>query len=433
MTCKQAQDRLPDLFDAAAPENTELKAHVANCPDCASEYSATAATLAAIRPVIRMQASQDFKERVMSRAVEPEPSPKRFVFPRFVFAAVTVLLLIALAPLINTIGRREAPAPVLSLLAQSVHAMSNVRSVHITARMRTTARENFEFIDPARNWVPLEIWSEAGPPARWRVEKPERVVAMDGSRSMLIIRPDYVAQGTPRTNYLEWMRILLDPEELMQRELDLVRASDATASLTEENTGGRLVTVLKVTRQPRSPFPGDWGRNKSISGADHTRIYRFDAISRRLESMQIIMQAQGRDVPVFEILTIRYGEAFDPALFALTPPEQAILYVDPEQMPLTGPLPQSPKEAARILFEAFAREDWEAARLVYPMSGFREQFKQQFGGLQLMSLGEPFRSGFYGGWYVPYEIRLRSGAVKKWNLAVRNDNSVRRWIQDGGL
>jgi len=38
-----------------------------------------------------------------------------------------------------------------------------------------------------------------------------------------------------------------------------------------------------------------------------------------------------------------------------------------------------------------------------------------------------------GGVFVPYEIRLKDGTVKKWNLAIRCDNPEHRWYYDGGM
>jgi hypothetical protein len=48
-------------------------------------------------------------------------------------------------------------------------------------------------------------------------------------------------------------------------------------------------------------------------------------------------------------------------------------------------------------------------------------------------LGDPFQSGQYPGWFVPYEIRLKSGEVKKHNLAIRNGNPAKHWLVDGGI
>jgi hypothetical protein len=35
--------------------------------------------------------------------------------------------------------------------------------------------------------------------------------------------------------------------------------------------------------------------------------------------------------------------------------------------------------------------------------------------------------------FVPYEIRLKDGTVKKWQLSIRCDNPEHRWYFDGGL
>ena len=58
--------------------------------------------------------------------------------------------------------------------------------------------------------------------------------------------------------------------------------------------------------------------------------------------------------------------------------------------------------------------------------------KRVYGGMQVISLGEPFKSGLYPGYFVPYEIRLKNGYGKKHNLAVRNGNKAHRWMMDGG-
>ena len=59
--------------------------------------------------------------------------------------------------------------------------------------------------------------------------------------------------------------------------------------------------------------------------------------------------------------------------------------------------------------------------------------KSKFGGLTIMQLGEPFKSGQYVGEFVPYEIRLQSGKTIRHNLALRNDNPNKVWMVDGGF
>ena len=45
--------------------------------------------------------------------------------------------------------------------------------------------------------------------------------------------------------------------------------------------------------------------------------------------------------------------------------------------------------------------------------------KQYLGGIEIISIGEPFKSFGYRGRFVPYEIKLK--------------NPAKRWIVDGGI
>ena len=91
----------------------------------------------------------------------------------------------------------------------------------------------------------------------------------------------------------------------------------------------------------------------------------------------------------------------------------------------------TPAETARAFFEACSKRDWDEAGKFWLMP-ITDDIKQYLGGLELVKLGEPFQAKPYGGWFVPYEIKLNGGYVKKFNLAVRNDNPApvrrRRWV-----
>jgi len=92
----------------------------------------------------------------------------------------------------------------------------------------------------------------------------------------------------------------------------------------------------------------------------------------------------------------------------------------------------TPKDAAQAFFQACADEKWdEAAKLaLFPMT---DKVKAHLGGVKVISIGEPFKSGLYPGQFVPYAITFKSGEVRKFNLAVRNDNPARQWTVDGGI
>ena len=53
--------------------------------------------------------------------------------------------------------------------------------------------------------------------------------------------------------------------------------------------------------------------------------------------------------------------------------------------------------------------------------------------LQVIKIGEPFKSGIYPGEFVPYEIKLNNGTIKSHVLALRDDNPGKVWMVDGGI
>jgi len=107
----------------------------------------------------------------------------------------------------------------------------------------------------------------------------------------------------------------------------------------------------------------------------------------------------------------------------------------------------TPEQVARTFFEACGREDWTEAAKFWPPEmhakypPFPDQlFISLYGGLEIVSLGKPFKgkviawkNAEYPGVYVPYEIRLKGGEIKKWRLAIRCDNRERHWYWDGGM
>jgi RNA polymerase sigma factor (sigma-70 family) len=126
---------------------------------------------------------------------------------------------------------------------------------------------------------------------------------------------------------------------------------------------------------------------------------------------------------------------------------------------LTG---TTPAQVAQTFFDVCAKEDWAEAAKYWPpgllkrRSDFMNGFTNYFGGLEIVSLGKPFKGRIilagipagerkrmgaqgarkdfdYPGVYVPYEIRVKCGDVRKWQLAIRCDNPEHRWYFDGGM
>ena len=124
----------------------------------------------------------------------------------------------------------------------------------------------------------------------------------------------------------------------------------------------------------------------------------------------------------------------------------------------------TPAQVAQAIFDLCAQEKWAEAdkywrgpRNKNAVTAIPDSIKRYYGGLQIVSLGKPFKarlsiaallelqpglrrefkntSGDFpaAGVFVPYEIRLKDGSVKKWQLSLRCDNPEHRWYYDGGM
>ena len=175
-------------------------------------------------------------------------------------------------------------------------------------------------------------------------------------------------------------------------------------------------------------------KNKSIDASDNLRIYTFDAESKLLETLEVYVHTDEEDVLVFQITGIEYNLEIDPTLFALELPEDVIWYGQPKELADNEKYEQmGPKETAQAFFEACADENWEEVLKFRTTSAVDQRIKDYLGGVEIISIGEPFKSGRYPGWFVPYQIKFKNGSIKKMNLAVRNDNPAKRYVVDGGI
>jgi hypothetical protein len=93
----------------------------------------------------------------------------------------------------------------------------------------------------------------------------------------------------------------------------------------------------------------------------------------------------------------------------------------------------TPKEMTTAFFQACADEDWDELLKFNSDLELKQETRDYYGALEIISIGEPFKTDDYDGWFVPYELRLKSGEIKKWNLAVTNRNIAQRYMYDGGF
>lgn len=373
-----------------------------------------------------------------SAAVRP-PILRRIVMYRTIMKLVAAAAaIIVIAALSITFWHKSIPtASAAQVLAEAAEATENLRSVHIKAQVRTIPHDNFELIGLDYDFVPNEMWKEfdGTPEGKWRIEKPGRIVVMDGNSSLLLIKPNRAAKGGVHTGFVGWLQPLLDVDKVLDSELRLAQAQSSELLLTHgQGPDGRDKLIVTVEALAQGDFTNDWLKNKSIPASDNCRIYTFDAQTKLLEGLEVYVHTEKEDVLVLKITDIEYNVEINPSLFALALPQDVIWYGEPKELADNLKYQQmTPKETAMAFFQACAREDWDEFLKFWSASAVDQQLKDYLGGLEIVSIGEPFKSGLYPGWFVPYEIKFKNGYTKKMNLAVRNDNPARRYVVDGGI
>ena len=378
------------------------------------------------------------------KTARPESNLWRIVMKRPITKLVAAAVIIVAAFLSVNIFHQSIPtASAAQVLREAIEAVSDVWSVHMKTRMRTLAGDNFSLIGLEYDFVPIEMWKRTNENGlmQWRVEKPRRVLLMDGQNTTMLVRPNY---GVLREKVLplgcfdSWSGRLLNVQELLDNELQKAKSNpDRGICLWHEEVEGQNKIILEVEVGADVP-EGDYLRNSFITASDHLKVYRFDAKTKLLDGLQVYVHTEDDDVLIFEVTDIEYNAELDDSVFALDLPEDMIWSREPEILPDNERYEKmTPKEAAEAFFRACAEEDWEEVLKFETSSRIDERTKEYLGGLEIISIGQPFQSEGYArdglGWFVPYEIRLKSGRVKKFNLAIRKDNPANRFIVDGGL
>ena len=442
MNCAECQERLVASVEGLleGEESLQCQAHLESCATCRAEEAAVArlqkrlaahgqaaAGVSLVVPVMRrvraVQTKQE-SDSIMRKLF----TPWGFGLGTAATAGIVLLGIFLFSP--------KTAATAAEVMARGAKAIAKLSSVHLRGQLRTPPADNFSAITPDADFVTLELWKQFEPELKWRVEKPGRFVVMDGQSTIHYMRPANVAvkvQASRSAFDTDWFHRLANLSDTITDELKNAAAKGWKLSLTEARAAdGRVkstVTVMATSGLPEN----DYLKNKFFDDADTRRVYRFDAQSELLEGVQIYLTGKAGEVLIFELQQIDYNQPIAPAVFHADLPADVKWYQEPRNQPGDEKYAAlTPEQAARAFFEACGRSDWAEVGKFWP-APMDDRLKQFLGGLELVSLGQPFTSQGYGGRFIPYEIKLKEGGVKKHNLAVRNDNPLKRWFVDGGL
>ena len=450
MNCQECHEEFAAYLEGLLDETcrSRMESHLGGCSTCQAEFQAVRkltvhlARDASAAPRVALEtAVMDrilHEQTLQIRRLKMRKRIRVFGMSGAMAAAAAMLFVGGLWLARPAVAESQRAAKVL---AQGAEAVPNPSTVHVVAKMRTAPRDNFSHLDPDLGFARIEVWKQFGDKSKWRVEKPGRFVVMDGTSTLHFIRPNFaykLDQATEGAFDTGPLLSLANVQDMITRELRTAQAKGWDLTLAHETTKtGEKKLVVAVEAKAGVP-DDDYLKNKFYGDSDMRRVYRFDAETQRLEGFEAHLHRSGGDVLVLTIERIEYDQPIDPTVFSLEVPENVTWYKEPARLPDNEKYEKmTPKEAARTFFEACGKEDWNEVEKFWSRR-VDERFKTYLGGLEIVSLGEPFQSkGYVGiegkGWFIPYEIKLRSGVVRKHNLAMRKDNPAKRYIVDGGL
>jgi len=448
MNCIEVNEKMAELFDNNVSQElkAECEAHFAECTDCKKLFDEMSVVMEELKPRAKIKAGKELQDRIIAQAIKsdnPYQTRRIRILPilspawkKVTAVAALLLILFILFPLFNHTGWLQNKASAAnSILGRSILAMTGIKTVYMEYNVRTSENENFDYIDINAGFMPYKLW-KVFDPSKWRIEKPGRTVVMDGKNQYLYADgpSGFALVGDANAGLVGWMKILLDPGKILQTEKDVAVRNDAKYKVVEK--GNDL--ILTVIAKAMGDFRNDYALNTSIPESNNRRVYTFDKTTNLLKSLEIFIESGKKEIMVLQLTTLKYDEPIADNKFVIELPAN-IKWVQLEKMindKNTGLPGVSGEEAAKIFFEAWQKQDWKTVDQLMPgflNSADVEQVKLEFGGLTIVSIGKFFKSGQYPGEFVPYEVKLKSGKIKKMNLALRNDNKDKKWIVDGGF
>ena len=383
-----------------------------------------------LKPKKEARMSEDFKAKVMKEARRQYglEEPKRRVMGRYIQWSVAAM--VALVCLIGVLTFQATPLSAQSLLEMAISNFKDVRTMVMDIDIRTRSQESFFYVTTYDEFINHSIRVRYDEPMRWRVEKSQgRTAFGEGDESCFwwpLYKVGYYKKGTP-DSYLGYLSILLEPKEILQRELDnSLNAEGMEYSVKSEGDEIMLTVHSHLTEKERSY---QVLLNRAIETSENIRKYIFDKKTKRLKNLMVYMVVNGKEVEVIRTNRIVYNVEVGIATLLELPSDVKIDSL--RSIPLTAPSLEnvSPEEAARIILQSM--ETWDETVLKQVFGPVYELFQKHFKGTKLIKVGTSFQEGHPHKYFIPYTIELPDGKVRDGNLSLHKKKDT--WMFDGGL
>ena len=440
MNCNDCKDDMYLLLEENADSKitTAIKEHLEECSDCRKYMEDMKAVISALTPSIAVKAPPLMKQNIINEINKNTTVNNNTIIwftpiiKRVLSVAAIVAIVLLVIPFLNKNKSSNATNAASAVFESAINASDVIKNMTIQFSIRTDSSDNFALIGKEYNMVEHTLIKSFDKPAKWIIQKPGRTVFFDGNNQYLWILGNKEAiKGPKHAGFAEWLKILLEPTGILWKEKEAALTTDANIKM-QHSEGNLLVTV---TSKAEGNFMNDYLKNKSIRESDNRREYVFDSKTKLLKGLKIFLLENNAETLIFEVENIQYDVAIKEEQFAVLLPENVAwkeldLAVKNETYSNTDS-----KAAAEMIFDAMAKNDFESNKEIWSLFNVvtKRILATKYGGLTVIKIGEPFKSGLYPGEFIPYEVRLKDGTIKRYKLALRNDNPNKVWMVDGGL
>jgi outer membrane lipoprotein-sorting protein len=443
MDCTTCKSEMANLFEHGLDKaaTAQVMKHIQQCNDCYIEYRKTEKVFSMLKPRFRPNAPSALKQNILQqlkkektkmKAENKKPAKSRSLYTKIISAAAILALVLLVIPMVD---KNQNTAKAASIVFEnSIQATKFIKSMIMKLKVRTAAHDNFSLVGTEYQMIDHTIWKSFEVPMKWKLDKGERVVMFDGKNQYLWLPQFEEALIADRdANITEWLSILLEPDKLLLKEQESSLAKGSKITLAEKNDE----LLMTITSSAQGNFINDYCKNKSIEESDNRREYVFDVKSKLLKGLRIYIIEQNKETLIMETSSIDYNVDIAASTYTINLPSGV------EWQNINNNLQSktfqniTSKRAVELFLAGMANNDWklveETCDFFTNKSKATNEIKEQFSGLSIIKIGEPFKSGLYPGEFVPCEIRLKSGEIEHLKLALRNDNPNKVWVVDGGF
>ncbi len=421
MKCEEIQNKIEQQPEKEI--SIEMQKHLSQCEECTQYY----ATIQTLIPNVLPKAPTSIKQNVINQIRRKQEKRPVTINPLFrIVASVAAFLAIVL--LITIMSWPNQAKAAQNILENALHSAAQIKTMVMKFVVRTESNENFSYINLNDGMVEHTLIVDMNDGFKWRLTKGGRTIVYDGSsKYMWSAGENYGFKGGKNANFEEGFNILLDPTRILM--LEKASADKKGNKYHIKETDAEI--EMTVEAKAEGDFTNTYLRNSSILESDTRRVYVFDKQTNLIKSLRIYVKDGNNEILVVDIKNIEYDVNVDNQKLTQLP--SGYEWRDSNNK-ITDHrfLGTSPEDVAHILFKAMENKDISSVKDILSYYDMKT-LEVTYNGAKLINLGNPFKSGLYPGVFVPYEIMLPDGSIRKQNLALRNDNEDKVWIIDGGL